>query len=86
MPLVFPEVVERATTPLVLGTVGAVAALWLTGKTLSSWRSKSHSRFPPGPRGRPLVGNLFDMPKEKEWLAYAEMSEKYGAFGFSGRT
>ncbi|PBK93428.1 cytochrome P450 [Armillaria gallica] len=34
--------------------------------------------FPPGPRGIPFLGNLLDMPSEKEWLTFAEWGEKYG--------
>jgi hypothetical protein len=33
---------------------------------------------PPGPRGLPLLGNILQFPKEKEWLTYAKWAEKYG--------
>ncbi|KAJ7167251.1 cytochrome P450 [Mycena crocata] len=32
--------------------------------------------LPPGPKGLPLIGNLFDVPKKQEWLTYIEMSRK----------
>jgi len=82
MPLAqsLPEFLERTTpTTLAVGAAGAVAALWLAGKTFSGGQ-KSQGRFPPGPPGKPLVGNLFDMPTEKEWLAYAKLAEQYGAY------
>ena len=34
--------------------------------------------LPPGPKGYPLIGNLFDMPLDKPWLVYDEWSKTYG--------
>ena len=34
--------------------------------------------YPPGPRSLPLIGNLFDVPKEFSWLTYTRLSRKYG--------
>jgi hypothetical protein len=46
---------------------------WLT-------RRNRHNRgvLPPGPKGLPLIGNLLDMPKEKEWETYRAWNERYG--------
>ena len=41
--------------------------------------------YPPGPRPLPLVGNLFDIPKEFSWLSYAQLSKKHGMVYFGGR-
>ncbi|TFY59479.1 hypothetical protein EVG20_g7774 [Dentipellis fragilis] len=30
--------------------------------------------LPPGPKGYPVIGNLLDMPKSKEWLVFASLS------------
>ncbi|KAJ2915834.1 hypothetical protein MD484_g4605, partial [Candolleomyces efflorescens] len=35
-------------------------------------------KLPPGPPGMPVVGNVADMPKEKEWLTFAEWGRKFG--------
>ena len=35
--------------------------------------------LPPGPRGIPIVGNLFDTPKAFEWLVYQDWTRQYGA-------
>ena len=34
--------------------------------------------LPPGPPGLPILGNLFDMPKQYDWLHYASLSKLYG--------
>lgn len=40
--------------------------------------SRRRSKLPPGPRGIPLFGNAFNIPKRFEWLVYAEWSRRYG--------
>ncbi|KAJ7020856.1 cytochrome P450 [Mycena alexandri] len=39
--------------------------------------TRGHKSLPPGPKGLPFIGNLFDVPKSQEWLAFMEMSRKY---------
>ena len=34
--------------------------------------------LPPGPKGYPLIGNLFDMPAMKPWVVYDEWRKTYG--------
>ena len=34
--------------------------------------------LPPGPKGYPLIGSLFDMPIDKPWLVYDEWRKTYG--------
>ena len=36
--------------------------------------------LPPGPKGLPFVGNMFDIPREKAWLKYMEWAKHYGEF------
>ncbi len=41
-------------------------------------RSLDHRRLPPGPKGFPLIGNLWDVPAEYPWLTYAQWAATYG--------
>ena len=41
--------------------------------------------YPPGPRPFPLIGNLFDIPKEFSWLSYTELSKKHGMIYFAAK-
>ncbi|THH17578.1 hypothetical protein EW146_g3259 [Bondarzewia mesenterica] len=53
-----------------------VGGLWLAKRLLAK---KSVAPLPPGPRGLPLVGNVFDMPKTKAHLTFAKWSEEYNS-------
>lgn len=39
--------------------------------------------LPPGPKGWPVIGNLFDMPTGFEWKTFHEWSRKFGAVCFT---
>ena len=49
-------------------------AVWATRKT------KKHPPLPPGPSGLPILGNMFDLPKEKAWIKYAELANHHSMF------
>jgi len=40
--------------------------------------ARKGNSYPPGPPSWPIVGNLLDVPKEAPWMAYRDMSKKYG--------
>ncbi|KIJ25581.1 hypothetical protein M422DRAFT_193309 [Sphaerobolus stellatus SS14] len=35
-------------------------------------------RLPPGPPGKPIIGNALDMPTIREWETYARWAKEYG--------
>ena len=51
-----------------------VASIW----SLTRKRATSKNPKLPGPRGYPIIGNIFDMPTSKEWLKAAEWKQTYG--------
>ncbi|RPD61603.1 cytochrome P450 [Lentinus tigrinus ALCF2SS1-7] len=56
-----------------------IFALALYLRSWIRWRSRTGgARLPPGPRGLPLVGNLFNAPKSKPWIGYRDLSLIHG--------
>ena len=49
-------------------------------------RRRGGLSYPPGPPSWPIIGNLLDIPKGKSWIAYVDMSKKYGKRNILGAT
>jgi hypothetical protein len=64
-----------ATAQLVASAIG------LAGVVLVLLWRKPANRYPPGPKGLPVIGNLLDIPKEQPWVAYREWSHRYSTYG-----
>ncbi len=47
-----------------------------------SWNARMRGRaLPPGPRGMPFIGNLFNMPQSKAWYGFRDLAQNtYGAY------
>lgn len=56
----------------------ALALIFVVFASVYLARRKARaSPFPPGPPGRPLIGNVFDMPRSNEWIKYNEWCREY---------
>lgn len=56
--------------------LGSTALLTFLVKWLSA--TQSNLPYPPGPKGYPLIGCLFEMPLDRSWLGYDKWLKEYG--------
>ncbi|KAH9888090.1 CyP450 monooxygenase [Cubamyces lactineus] len=46
---------------------------------LQRWlRKRARKILPPGPRGLPLLGNIYDIPQTAPWVTYRDLKATYG--------
>lgn len=68
----------NTSTGLAVLFVGVIAA-YLRSRWTAYTKNPKNLPLPPGPPGKPLVGNLNDVPKSGyEWLAYENLAKVYG--------
>jgi hypothetical protein len=66
-----------------ISLISAIDCLALTVFLYTLFAFRDHRRrrgfpYPPGPSSWPVLGNLLNVPTLSPWLAYANMSKKYG--------
>ncbi|KAF7344988.1 Cytochrome P450 [Mycena venus] len=55
-----------------------VVAVALSVGGLHLYARRKNRRLPPGPKGYPVIGNVFDMPASQSWKTFAKWGERYG--------
>ncbi|KAJ6590626.1 cytochrome P450 [Mycena vulgaris] len=60
-----------------------IAVVGITGVVLKTIldRTRSATRglpYPPGPKAKPIIGNMLDIPQTLPWLTYSEWAKRYG--------
>ena len=60
----------------------ALASLIVFGLLFASSTKRPAPRkdtsYPPGPPGKPIVGNLLDIPPKHSWLQFKKWADRYG--------
>ncbi|TFK21913.1 O-methylsterigmatocystin oxidoreductase [Coprinopsis marcescibilis] len=63
-------------------SIALLALVTATGYYVLAQQSRKRARqglpLPPGPKGVPIFGNLFQIPKIEPWLTYKDWSKEYG--------
>jgi hypothetical protein len=65
-------IADNKVVALSIGSIAFLSILYVYRKARPS------ALLPPGPPQAPIVGNVFQMPKERPWIKYAEWTEQYG--------
>lgn len=56
----------------------AIILLVFSGVLFLFLRRKKAVLYPPGPKGLPVLGNLFDFPKNQHWIKFTEWGQLFG--------
>jgi hypothetical protein len=58
--------------------LGVIFPTFLASWLWSIHKARKRAPLPPGPKGLPLIGNLFQIPLEQPWEVYRDWKEQYG--------
>lgn len=69
----------RTENFLVLVQLAVAFLVVLYLRSIARWRARTCGRpLPPGPKPLPIVGNMFDMPRSRQWVGYRDLSRELG--------
>ncbi|KAG2004361.1 cytochrome P450 [Coprinopsis cinerea AmutBmut pab1-1] len=63
---------------LSLGGLVLLRRILRRGNQGRAWRNPNRLPYPPGPKPRPVIGNLLDLARDNESSAYYDLAQKYG--------
>ena len=66
-----------------LKTVVLAGIIIFTAYALQQYRRRSKYKFPDGPKGLPLVGNLLQLPGQHPGPVASAWADKYGDFTYT---
>ncbi|PPQ92712.1 hypothetical protein CVT25_014019 [Psilocybe cyanescens] len=77
----FDEVCRPTSIPiLTMVSSATLYSLCTLAVCIYLWQRRPRtSRLPPGPKGYPLFGNVWDIPHDHSWLTYAKWAKKYNS-------
>lgn len=70
----------QAYNTVVMLTILALVAFMAIAASAFRFGNGKKKRLPPGPKGLPLVGNIFDLPQDgsRDWEHWATFKDHYG--------
>ncbi|KAF9477128.1 cytochrome P450 [Pholiota conissans] len=67
------------TTSIIVPLIGTLIAIAAFKKLIALWKASNRLPYPPGPKPLPIVGNLFDFPKNDLAACYYNWGKKYNS-------
>ena len=67
--------------PPTIETVALAVSILLIFRLLLN--RMSQLPLPPGPKGLPIVGSVYDVPTEQEWVYYRDLGRRYSEHSYT---